>query len=112
MKGHELISGSAAAKEPHNRVTERPAASKGGSEVGNETKANVRGVQEGGSRAEARGSVPHTSGPGETKLHHAMHELKSQHPIHHSDHGPHHGRTDHIRHVPLHGMSPGGKYSR
>ncbi len=111
MKGHEMIA-NATSHMPKKQVTERPAASKGGSEVGNETKANVRGVQEGGSRAEARGSVPHTSGPGETRLSGATSELRSQHPIHHSDHGPHHGRTDHIRHIPLHGMSPGGKYSR
>ena len=102
----------AGAEEPHSKVHEAPAAVKGGSEVGNERKAEVKRVQEGGSRAEAGGSVPHMSGPGETHLRHAMHELHDQHPIHHSDHGPHHGKDHHIRHVPLHGMKPSGGYSR
>lgn len=30
----------------------------------------------------------------------AVSELHSQHPIAHHDHGPHHGKTHHIRHEP------------
>ena len=72
-----------------------------GSDVGNERKAEVRGVQEGGSAAEAHGLTG--------SLKHAVGELHSQHPHRHDDHGPHHGGTEHIRHMPLHGMRPGGK---
>lgn len=86
-------------KEP--RDNPGPAAKKGGSEVGNEKKADVRGTQEGGSRAEAMGSVLHGSSVGETHLKHAMHELHSQHPISHNDHGPHHGKGHHHRHQPV-----------
>lgn len=87
---------SAIAKEPRDAKREAPAASKGGSEVGNETKANVRGTQEGGSMAEAAMN-PLTG---------ARKELERQHPHSYDDHGPHHGTTDHIRHEPLHGMHP------
>lgn len=31
----------------------------------------------------------------------AVSELKTQHPIAHHDHGPHHGRQDHVRHQPV-----------
>ena len=75
-----------------------------GSDVGNEKKADVRGVQEGGSAAEARGSVLHTGG-----LKGATGELHRQHPHKHNDHGPHHGTSTHIRHEPLHGMKPHGR---
>lgn len=34
----------------------------------------------------------------------AVRELKSQHPISYSDHGPHHGTSHHVRHEPLHGL--------
>lgn len=44
-------------------------------------------------------------------LHGAVKELGAQHPHSYADHGPHHGTTDHIRHMPLHGMSP-SKYGR
>lgn len=36
----------------------------------------------------------------------AMKELKGQHPIAYSDHGPHHGTAHHVRHEPLHGLKP------
>lgn len=62
--------------------------------VGNETHAEVRATQEGGSAAEG--------------LKGAVHELHLQHPIHHSDHGPHHGTDHHKRHMPLHGLRPHG----
>lgn len=73
-----------------------------GSDVGNERKADVRGTQEGGSAAEAGGL--------RASLKHAVHELHSQHPHEHDDHGPHHGGMEHVRHKPLHGMKPGGGY--
>ena len=91
--------------EPHlmPRSRSRLGGSHGhGSDVGNETKADVRGVQEGGSAAEARGSVLHTGG-----LKGATEELHRQHPHHHHDLGPHHGGKEHERHEPLHGMRPG-----
>jgi len=31
----------------------------------------------------------------------AVAELKTQHPIEHYDHGPHHGTSSHIRHEPV-----------
>ncbi len=55
-----------------------PAAAKGGSEVGNETRADTAGTGLGG----------------------AVAELHSQHPIPYHDHGPHHGTTHHQRHKP------------
>ena len=64
--------------------------------VGNERKADVRGAQEGGSRAEAAGM-----GPGHSHLGGAVKELREQHPHHHSEGGIHH-TSDHIRHVPHH----------
>lgn len=97
------------------QTSAKPAGPAGrGSDVGNERKADVHGVQEGGSRAEAGGSRkaemtanPSHIGPGHSKLSHAKHELHSQHPHHHSDHGPHHGTDHHIRHEPMHGLHPG-----
>lgn len=62
-----------------------PAAAKGGSQVGNETHANMAGALGG-----------------------AVAELRSQHPIAHHDHGPHHGNSHHVRHQALHGMKSGG----
>jgi len=41
------------------------------------------------------------SGNGSGGLKGAINELKTQHPIKHDDHGPHHGGTDHIRHKPM-----------
>lgn len=64
-----------------------------GSDVGNEKKADVRGVQEGGSMAEARGL--------KGSLTHAVGELHRQHPHKHDDHGPHHGGMEHVRHEPV-----------
>jgi hypothetical protein len=99
----ESMMNKAQGEEPKRVDSSKPAGSKRGPEIGNETKADVKGTQEGGSRAEGANSPI-----GSTKLSHAVKELHSQHPIHHSDHGPHHGRTDHIRHEPLHGMKSGG----
>lgn len=64
--------------------------------VGRETPVSPRVVQEGGSAAEAANNP----------LHGAMQELHRQHPHHYSDHGPHHGTSDHIRHEGL----PFGKH--
>lgn len=94
----------AAGMEPKRIVSSKPAGAKGGSEVGNETKADMS-VMKGGSKAEAANSP---IGPGNTKLSHAVKELHDQHPIHYSDHGPHHGTDHHVRHEPLHGMKSGG----
>ena len=69
---------------------------------GDEHHADVRGTQEGGSAAEARGTPG--IGPGHSHLGHAVAELHAQHPEHHADRGPHHGGHEHIRHMPLHGM--------
>lgn len=87
----------AEAKEPKSGH-DRPAAAKGGSEVGNETKANVKGAQM-GQPTDGMGHVGHTG------LGHAVAELHTQHPIAYHDHGPHHGHDHHIRHEPMHGMS-------
>ena len=57
--------------------------------IGPSTRADMKGVQEGGSRAEANG------------LSGAVKELKRQHPIHHMDRGPHHGDSSHVRHEPI-----------
>lgn len=96
-------------KDPYGRVTKerqtsaRPSPAAG---VGNERKADVRGVQEGGSAAEGR------CGPGESHLRHAVDELHRQHPHHHSVGGHHHG-DEHHRHVPMHGMKVAShEYSR
>lgn len=68
--------------------------------VGNERKADVKGTQEGGSMAEAKGNMIHEGLKG------AVHELHSQHPHEYHEHGPHHGTSEHMRHEPLHGMKP------
>lgn len=76
-----------------------PAAARGGSEVGGERKADMKG---------ALGGNPTDGNP----LRGATKELHDQHPHHYSDHGPHHGGTEHIRHQPLHGMTPSKGYGR
>lgn len=67
-------------------------ASRGGaktkSDVGNETKADMKGAQLGN---------PTDKNP----LRGAMAELHSQHPERHDDLGPHHGGTAHLRHRPM-----------
>lgn len=84
-----------AGKVLHDRDTSsRPSPPAG---IGDEKRPNVRGAQEGGSEAEA-------AGPGKSHLGHAVEELHSQHPHHHSVGGVHH-TTDHIRHVPMHGLA-------
>jgi hypothetical protein len=89
----------AARKMPHREVSKPPAGDRGsGSDVGNERKADVRGAQEGGSRAEGC--------CGSTHLGHAVKELHSQHPHGHMDRGPHHEWRGKVRHEPLHGMTP------
>lgn len=96
MKGQSEIN-KAAGEMPKAEVRKPPAGDRGmGSDVGNEQKADVRGVQEGGSAAEGA----------HNPLHGAMRELHEQHPIPYHDHGPHHGRSDHVRHMPLHGLRP------
>lgn len=72
-----------------------------GSDVGNETKANVKGAQMGGTAAEARGDAVHSNEGMKGHLGHAVAELHKQHPHKHNDHGPHHGTTTHIRHEPV-----------
>ena len=54
------------------QVTERPATAG----VGNERRADVRGAQEGGSRAEGEST---RIGPGHTKLSHAVKHLEEMH---------------------------------
>jgi hypothetical protein len=81
--------------DPYGRVLhDRDTSSKPSPATGvmNERKPNVRGAQEGGSRAEGA-----DMGPGKSHLSHATEELKRQHPHHHSEGGVHH-TTDHIRH--------------
>lgn len=73
----------------------RPAGPARGSDVGNETKADMKGGLEGQPTDGMRGGLSH-----------AVRELHEQHPIAHYDHGPHHGTDHHIRHEPLHGMKP------
>jgi hypothetical protein len=67
--------------------------------VGDTRKGDVKGAQEGGSKAEAA----HNPLKGATK------ELRRQHPHKHDDLGPHHETDSHIRHEPLHGMKPRGR---
>ena len=98
----ESMMNKAAGEMPKREVTRPPAAKGGGNEVGS-TKADVRGTQEGGSAAEARGTKS-SIGPGHGHISGAVKELHSQHPHHHSVGGVHH-TTDHIRHVPMHGLA-------
>lgn len=62
-----------------------------GSKVGNETKAETKRVQSGGTAAAAAGT--------KESLKHAVAELGSQHPR--NSRGPNHGGTEHIRHAPV-----------
>jgi hypothetical protein len=75
----------------HRQTGDKPAGPVG---VGNEKKADVRGTQEGGSRAEAR------CGPGDTKMSSAVHELHKQHPHGHEKSMTNKETRDHIRHMP------------
>lgn len=59
--------------------------------AGPETSPDMKGALEGN---------PTDNSP----LHGAIKELHTQHPHDYSDHGPHHGTSDHVRHMPLHGM--------
>ena len=54
--------------------------------VGGESRANMKGAQEGNPTDGMKGHLGH-----------AVSELKSQHPIEHHDHGPHHGTDHHVR---------------
>lgn len=75
----------------HRTTSSKPAPATG---VGNEKKANVRGTQEGGSRAEA------ACGPGDTKMSTAVGELHRQHPHHHQATMTNKETKEHIRHMP------------
>jgi len=81
MAGAAGTISAAAGSQPHSRPEGKSKVNTGS--VGNETKANVRGAQE---------PSNHLGG--------AVAELKRQHPIAHDDLGPHHNRSDHIRHRP------------
>ena len=69
------------------------------SDVGGESKADMKGALMGD---------PTDGNP----LRGATKELHDQHPHSYSDHGPHHGGSEHIRHMPLHGMKPSKGYGR
>jgi len=92
-------SGMSKERDPYGKVlhdrdtSSRPSPPTG---VGDEKHENVRGAQEGGSRAEAA-----EMGPGRSHLGHAVEELHRQHPHHHSEGGIHH-TSDHIRHETPH----------
>lgn len=92
--GKEAKMNKAAAMEPKSGHR-MPAAAKGGSEVGGEKKADVRGAQMGN---------PTDKNP----LRAATRELEKQHPIKYNDMGPHHGMDHHMRHEPLAGLKPRG----
>lgn len=93
MTGGEAKINKAQESEPHSGHRP-PAGAKGmGSDVGGESKADMKGALDGN---------PTDGNP----LRHAMSHLHEQHPIEHYDHGPHHGTTHHIRHMPLHGLKP------
>lgn len=76
MSGKAAMIDKAQSKVPSDDRRQAPAGtkSKTASAVGNEMKADLAG---------------------------AMSELKTQHPIHYSDRGPHHGGTTHVRHSPV-----------
>lgn len=90
-KGKESEINRAAADMP--KSGHRPPAPAAG--VGNETKADVAGALMG---------QPTDKNP----LAGAMRELHDQHPHDYCDHGPHHGTSEHVRHMPLHGLKPAG----
>lgn len=69
------------------------------SDVGNETKADMKGAGVMGARSTV----------GESSLMHAVRGLKAEHPQRFDDLGPHHGGMEHVRHMPLGGLRPGGK---
>lgn len=88
--GKEAMMNKATGEEPKSGHR-APAPATG---VGNETKADMRGAQEG----QPTDKMP--IGPGSTHLKGAVDELRAQHPISYHDHGPHHGTDHHIRHSP------------
>lgn len=83
--GKEGAMNRAEAHEPHDSRREKPADAGGNrhDHVGNETKAKTRA---------ATTTQEPTQGLGG-----AVKELRSQHPIAHDDHGPHHGPKHHHR---------------
>lgn len=85
--GKESKMNRAEAEEP-KAGHKAPAAARGGSEVGNESKANMKG---------ALGGSPEDG----MSMKGASRELHSQHPHQYHEHGPHHGTKDHIRHMPV-----------
>ena len=102
-KGKNIIASEGPGRVLRDRQTSsRPAGPAG---PGDETHARVREAQEGGSRAEAAGTRS-AIGPGHASLSHAVHELHSQHPHHHSAGGIHH-TTDHHRHMVMGGLEVG-----
>lgn len=90
-KGNAMDPGSEGVKESGPRGAQPPKTRSPSAGVGNETKADMRGAQEGN---------PTDRNP----LHGATKELERQHPIKYHDHGPHHGTDHHVRHEPLHGL--------
>lgn len=76
--GKEHMMNKASEEEPKSGHRP-PAVARGGSEVGEETKAHVQRAQ-----GEAGGMAGNMG--------HAVRELKRQHPEAHDDHGPHHGK--------------------
>lgn len=87
VMGKEVKMNRAESMEPKSGH-KAPAASHGGSEVGGESKADMKG---------ALGGSPEDKNP----LRGATRELHSQHPHEYHEHGPHHGTRDHIRHEPV-----------
>jgi hypothetical protein len=90
------MAGSVKYNVPPRVVTKAPAKPSSPSYVGNETKVDMKGAMEGGSRAE--GSMNPLKG--------AVRELQTQHPERYDDHGPHHSGSTHVRHQPLGGLKP------
>lgn len=91
-----------AGAEPHLEPRTRAKVSVGS--VGSEMPVSPTKVQEGGSKAEAGGS--------RNSLHEATRHLYDEHPIAHDDLGPHHDRSDHVRHSSHVSPNKGHSYDR
>jgi hypothetical protein len=106
MAGKEERQNRAQEAEPHTRGDRSPA--KGSrTEVGEEKKYSNKAWsserQKIGSTSKAHVGADLGS---------AVDELHSQHPIKHHELGPHHGKSHHDRHEPLHGLHPKSRHGR
>jgi hypothetical protein len=104
--GKEGMMNRAEEEEPHT-VRDRTPARAPKHAAGEETKYSNRAWTSEREKISGMGSAHVGADLGK-----AVDELHEQHPIKHHQHGPHHGKTHHIRHEPMHGLHPKRSHAR